>query len=138
MSKAGHVIKSLVAATVLAALAHIVSADAVISKGVAVADTRPQLAAVRKLLVDPQATPETAALFYNLKQLARRGQTLIGQQDPEQSVKEPGGEMAIKRTAGSDPAVWGSDFMQITCAANTNATGWYRNTEKKIIGLASA
>jgi mannan endo-1,4-beta-mannosidase len=108
------------------------------SPGVAPVGKRPLLESVRKFMVDPQATPETVALFYNLKKIAKRGQTLIGQQDPEQSVSEKGGEMAITRIMGSDPAVWGSDFMQITHVANTNATGWFRDTEKKIIGFASA
>jgi mannan endo-1,4-beta-mannosidase len=113
-------------------------AEAVSYNSVARAELRPSLEATRKLLVDPQATPETVALFYNLKKIAKRGQTLIGQQDPNESVNEKGGEMAITRVTGSDPAVWGSDFMQITHVANTNATGWFRDTEKSIIRMASA
>ena len=113
-------------------------AEAVSYNSVARAELRPSLEATRKLMVDPKATPETVALFFNLKKIAKRGQTLIGQQDPNESVNEKGGEMAIKRVTGSDPAVWGSDFMQITHVANTNATGWFRDTEKSIIRMASA
>jgi mannan endo-1,4-beta-mannosidase len=128
----------LILASLLMTVSYGAFAVEVSSTSVAPAGKRPLLEAVRKFMVDPQATPETVALFFNLKKIAKRGQTLIGQQDPEQSVKEPGGEMAIKRVMGSDPAVWGSDFMQITHVANTNATGWFRDTEKKIIGFASA
>ena len=131
-------INGLMFATLLMTVSYGAFAVEVSSTGVASAKKRPLQEVVRKFMVDPQATPETVALFFNLKKISKRGQTLIGQQDPEQSVKEPGGEMAIKRVMGSDPAVWGSDFMQITHVANTNATGWFRDTEKKIIGFASA
>jgi mannan endo-1,4-beta-mannosidase len=130
--------KSLTTLFVLAAGALGAFAVDVPSTGALPAEKRPLLEDVRTFMVDPQATPETVALFFNLKKVAKRGHTLLGQQDPEQSVKEPGGEMAIKRMTGSDPAVWGSDFMGITCAANTNATGWLHDREKKIIGMTSA
>jgi mannan endo-1,4-beta-mannosidase len=131
-------INSLMVATLLAIVSYGAGAETVASKAGTAIEKRPSLEAVRKFMVDPKATPETVALFYNLKKIAKRGQTLIGQQDPEQSVNEKGGEMAIKRVTGSDPAVWGSDFMQITHVANTNATGWFRDTEKSIIKMASA
>ena len=131
-------INGLMLATLLMTLSSGVLAVEVSSTGVVPAKKRPLLEAVRTFMVDPQATPETVALFFNLKKVSKRGETLIGQQDPEQSVKEPGGEMAIKRVTGSDPAVWGSDFMQITHVANTNAAGWFRDTEKSIIRMASA
>ena len=129
--------KALMLATLVITVSYSAVADTGSSSVVVPAKKRPLLEAVRTFMVDPQATPETVALFFNLKKIAKRGQTLIGQQDPNESVNEKGGEMAIKRVMGSDPAVWGSDFMQITHVANTNATGWFRDTEKSIIRMAS-
>lgn len=106
-------------------------------RNVSVGDVKSALTPVRKLLVDPHATVETVALFYNLKMYPKR-HTLIGQQDPEVSYTGQSGETDIKRTTGSDPAVWGSDFMQITHAKNTGGKGWFHDEERRIIGLASA
>lgn len=128
----------LMLAALLLTVSYGAGAETVVSKAGAAIEKRPSLEATRKLLVDPLATPETVALFYHLKQIAKRGQTLIGQQDPNESVNEKGGEMAIKRVTGSDPAVWGSDFMHITHPANTNDTGWFHDTEKSIIQFASS
>jgi mannan endo-1,4-beta-mannosidase len=133
-----NTLNGLMLSTLLVTMSYGAGAETVASKAGAAIEKRPLLEAVRKFMVDPQATPETVALFFNLKKIAKRGQTLIGQQDPNESVNEKGGEMAIKRVTGSDPAVWGSDFMQITHVANTNATGWFRDTEKSIIRMASA
>ena len=72
-----------------------------------------QVDAVRKTLVDKNATPETAALFYNLRQLAAEGKTLVGQQDPNVTVARQQGTTDIKLLAGKELAVWGHDFMDI-------------------------
>ena len=68
-------------------------------------------AAVRKLLVDPKATPETVALFYNLKWSAKR-RILIGQQNPDVAFLGAAGESDIKKVTGNDPAVWGSQIRE--------------------------
>lgn len=90
----------------------------------------------RKLVVDPMATPQTLALFCNLKRYSKR-HTLVGQQDPDVRFDGARGETDLKSLTGSDPAVWGSDFMQITHAGNTG-NGWYHDEERRIIGLASS
>ena len=103
---------------------------------VAVAKIKPLLAGVCKQLVDPLATPETAALFHNLKLYSRRN-TLIGQQDPEVSTTEQSGETDMHRTTGSDPAVWGSDFMHITHQQNNGQKNWFHDAQAQIIRRAS-
>ena len=72
-----------------------------------------QVDAVRKTLVDKNATPETAALFYNLRQLAAEGKTLVGQQDPNVAVARQQDTTDIKLLTGKELAVWGHDFMDI-------------------------
>ena len=79
---------------------------------------------VRKTLVDKNATPETAALFYNLKKLAAAGKTLVGQQDPNVSImrrQTPTDTTDIKAIAGKELAVWGHDFMDISKGTLPNA-----------------
>jgi len=71
------------------------------------------LDSVRKTLVDKQATPETVALFYNLRTLAAEGKTLVGQQDPNVTVTRQPGPTDIKRITGKELAIWGHDFMDI-------------------------
>ena len=83
--------KVLMFATLVIAVSYSAVAETGSSNSVAPVGKRPLLESVRKFMVDPQATPETVALFFNLKKIAKRGQTLIGQQDPEQSVSEKGG-----------------------------------------------
>lgn len=106
-------------------------------RNVSVGDVKGVLAAIRKVLVDPHATPETVALFHNLKLYSTRN-TLVGQQDPQVCYSGQTGDTDIKKTTGSDPAVWGSDFMQITHAKNTGGKGWWHEEEHRIIGFASA
>jgi len=114
----------------------VTGAGAITFKRVAIADVKPLLDSVRKGLVDPRATAETVALFHNLKLYSKRNM-LVGQQDPDVTYADQKGETDIKRTTGSDPAVWGSDFMHITHAGNTGK-GWFHEQELRIIGLASA
>lgn len=111
--------------------------DTLDHESVAVADVKPLLAAVRGRLVDPRATPETVALFHNLKCYSRH-HTLVGQQDPDVSCTGEAGETDIKRATGSDPAVWGSDFMHITHPSNDGTKNWFRDQEEKIVRLAAA
>ena len=114
----------------------LVAMSSFVFSNVAVADIKPMLEAVRGRLADVHATPETAALFCNLK-FYSKGHTFIGQQDPEVSFTGQAGETDIKRTTGSDPAVWGSDFMQITHVKNTGKS-WWHDEENRIIGRARA
>jgi len=110
--------------------------DTIEHEGIAVADVKPLLAALRDRLVDPRATPETVALFHNLKCHSRH-HTLVGQQDPDVSCTGEAGETDIKRSTGSDPAVWGSDFMHITHPANDGGKNWFQEQEAKIVRLAA-
>lgn len=82
-------------------------------------------------MVDPNATPETVALFYNLKKLAKT-KFAIGQQDAFNSFYNNGSstESDIKKTTGFDPAVLSSDFMFITDKNNTGqANNWFYQQE---------
>jgi len=82
-------------------------------------------------LVDPNATAETVALFYNLKKLAKT-KFAIGQQDAFNSFYNNGSssQSDIKKTAGYDPALLGSDFMFITDKNNNGqASNWFYQQE---------
>ncbi len=85
-------------------------------------------------MVDPSATKETVALFYNLKRLAKT-KTAIGQQDAFTGFyKDAGGDSDIKKNTGFDPAVLGSDFIFITDKNNNNqADNWFYQQEQKVI-----
>lgn len=89
---------------------------------------------VATYMVDPSATKETIALFYNLKKLAKT-KVAVGQQDAFNSFyQDNGGDSDIKKNTGSDPAILGSDFMFITDKNNNNqADNWFYQEEEKII-----
>lgn len=88
----------------------------------------------RGYMVDPNATPETVALFYNLKKLSKT-KTIIGQQDAFNSFYgNATGDSDIKKSTGNDPGLLGSDFMFITDKNNNNqANNWFYQQEQKII-----
>jgi mannan endo-1,4-beta-mannosidase len=90
-------------------------------------------------MVDANATKETAALFYNLKKLAKT-KVAIGQQDAFNSFYEDaGGDSDIKKNTGFDPALLGSDFMFITDKNNNGqADNWFYQQELKITADAKA
>lgn len=90
-------------------------------------------------MVDPSATKETVALFYNLKRLAKT-KTAIGQQDAFTGFyKDAGGDSDIKKNTGFDPAVLGSDFIFITDKNNNNqADNWFYQQEQKVIADTKA
>jgi len=90
-------------------------------------------------MVDPGATKETVALFYNLKKLAET-KTAIGQQDAFNGFYEDeGGESDIKKNTGFDPAILGSDFLFITDKNNNNQTdNWFYQQEQKTIADVKA
>jgi len=82
-------------------------------------------------MVDPNATAETVALFYNLKKLAKT-KFAIGQQDAFNSFYNNGSsaQSDIKKTTGYDPALLGSDFMFITDKNNNGqANNWFYQQE---------
>ncbi|WP_348824522.1 glycoside hydrolase family 26 protein [Flavobacterium aestuarii] len=86
---------------------------------------------VKNYMVDPNATAETVALFYNLKKLAKT-KFAIGQQDAFSGFYNNGAanESDIKKTTGYDPAVLASDFMFITDKNNNEqANNWFYQQE---------
>lgn len=86
---------------------------------------------VKTYMVDPNATAETVALFYNLKKLAKT-KFAIGQQDAFSGFYNNGSTDVsdIKKTTGSDPAVLGSDFMFITDKNNNGQSdNWFYQQE---------
>lgn len=86
---------------------------------------------VKNYMVDKNASTETVALFYNLRNLGK-SKTLIGQQDAFNSFYQNSGSSDIKKTTGNDPSILGSDFMFITDKDNPN-NNWYVQQENKII-----
>ena len=87
------------------------------------------LDSIRQQLVDKNATPETAALFYNLKRLAAEGRTLVGQQDPNVMNTRRDGPTDIKWITGKELAIWGHDFMDIARSAKPGAEN-YENVRR--------
>ncbi|GGB76384.1 mannan endo-1,4-beta-mannosidase [Flavobacterium suaedae] len=85
---------------------------------------------VRSYMVDPNATEETVALFYNLKKLQKE-KFLVGQQDAFNAFyNDAGGDSDIKKATGYDPALLGSDFMFITDDQNTEEpSNWFYQQE---------
>ena len=86
---------------------------------------------VKNYMVDKNASTETVALFYNLRNLGK-SKTLIGQQDAFNSFYQNSGSSDIKKTTGNDPGILGSDFMFITDKDNPS-NNWYVQQENKII-----
>ena len=86
---------------------------------------------VKNYMVDKNASTETAALFYNLRNLGKT-KIIIGQQDAFNSFYQNSGSSDIKKTTGNDPSILGSDFMFITDKDNPN-NNWYVQQENKII-----
>ena len=86
---------------------------------------------VKNYMVDKNASTETVALFYNLRNLGK-SKTLIGQQDAFNSFYQNSGSSDIKKTTGNDPSILGSDFMFITDKDNPS-NNWYVQQENKII-----
>jgi mannan endo-1,4-beta-mannosidase len=88
----------------------------------------------RSYMADANATDETVALFYNLKQLAKT-KYLIGQQDAFNGFYQNNvGDSDIKKATGSDPGMLGSDFMFITDDHNDGTANnhWWHEQEVKI------
>ena len=86
---------------------------------------------VKNYMVDKNASTETVALFYNLRNSGKT-KIIIGQQDAFNSFYQNNGSSDIKKTTGNDPSILGSDFMFITDKDNPN-NNWYVQQENKII-----
>tara|TARA_B100002049_G_C16085504_1_gene379287 strand:- start:5892 stop:7148 length:1257 start_codon:yes stop_codon:yes gene_type:complete len=88
---------------------------------------------VSSYLVDQSATPETIALFYNLKINSQKG-FIVGQQDAFSSFyQNEGGESDMKKLTGSDPGILGSDFIFITDDQNNGqASNWFYQQELNV------
>jgi mannan endo-1,4-beta-mannosidase len=94
-------------------------------------DTIPTMVTVHSWLVDKNATDETAALFYNLKKIAKT-HVLFGHQDDtkrgygwenEQHLPAISRERSdVKEVTGAYPAVYGHDFLHI---ANFTDGNWF-------------
>lgn len=100
------------------------------------ADSIPSIATVRSWLVDKNATEQTAALFYNLRKIAKTN-ILFGHQDDtkrgvtnaatqwaneEQFSGVPSDRSDVKDVTGAYPVVYGHDFIHIANFANG---AWY-------------
>lgn len=88
---------------------------------------------VADYLVDPNATTETAALFYNLRLLSKT-RFAVGQHDAFYTYfQDNAAQSDMKKATGSDPAMLGSDFMFITDKNNDGTSGnWYHQQEQSI------
>ena len=100
----------------------------------------PNAASVLKLMVDKNATDETAALFYNLKMNSKEG-ILVGQQDAYLGFYSSSGTndkiSDMKLVTGKNPALLGLDFMFITDEENTGEPdNWWYQQETQIIDVA--
>ena len=84
-------------------------------------------------MVNPNASEETVALFYNLKTISK-SKFIIGQQDAFNAFyNNNGGESDIKKTTGSDPGLLGSDLMFITDDLNDEtSSNWFYQQENII------
>lgn len=84
-------------------------------------------------MVNPNATPETIALFYNLKILSKT-KFIIGQHNAFNSFyNDNSGDSDIKKTTGYDPGLLGSDFLFITDDNNDGtAQNWFYQQEQRI------
>jgi len=89
------------------------------------------------VLVDKQATPETQALFYNLKRIADEDKVLFGHHDALLYGHSWVGEKDrsdVKDITGSHPALLGLDFAELT----TNDTEKYKRAKQKLTDAVKA
>lgn len=87
----------------------------------------------RSYMVNPSATDETVALFYNLKRSAENG-FVVGQQDAfHLFFNDTRGDSDMKKTTGRNPGLLGSDFMFITSDRNNETpNNWFYQQEQLI------
>lgn len=86
-----------------------------------------------KFMANPNASAETIALFYNLKEISKTS-FIVGQQDAfSKFYSNNSGNSDVMRTTGSDPGLLGSDFMFITDDMNDGApSNWFYQQEQSI------
>lgn len=114
--------------------------DPVVEEPIVSDFAEPNAAAVLEIMVDNNATEETAALYYNLKMSSKEG-ILVGQQDAYigfHSASGTGDEVSdMKLVTEKNPALLGLDFMFITDEENTGeASNWWYQQELQIIDVA--
>lgn len=106
----------------------------------------PSLAEVRAWLTDKNATDETVALFYKLKEIAKTN-ILFGHQDAtKRGVVDAGNQWAneqqfagvskeqsdVRTVTGAYPAVYGFDFLHIANFTDGNWFDYERDIAKKL------
>ncbi len=115
----------------LSSFASSASSSSLSSSASAVSFTKETVA---KYMVDANATAETKALFYSLKILSKT-KFVIGQQDAFNSFYMGDSSASdIKKTAGSDPGLLGSDFIFITDKNNNGKSdNWFYQQELEAV-----
>ncbi len=85
---------------------------------------------IRQMLVNKNATDETAALFYNLLQIRETG-FIVGHHDSYSKFRQEGSNVSdFYKSTGYHPGVLGADCMLITDDQNTGLPGdWYYKHE---------
>ncbi|PCJ82542.1 MAG: beta-mannosidase [Bacteroidetes bacterium] len=85
-------------------------------------------------MVNPNATTETIALFYNLKTLSETS-IVVGQQDAfSQFYQGQDGDSDVKKTTGSDPGLQGLDFVFMTDDQyNRDPSNWFFQQEQLVL-----
>lgn len=113
-----------------------VTASITVKDGIKVVVLTPGTA--KSYMTDKNATDETVALFYNLKNIAKTS-FIVGQMDAMtarylQADASASGDTDMKKTVGYDPGMNGADFMFITDDQNDGtSSSWYYNQEKIIL-----
>lgn len=114
--------------------------DPVVEEPIPSEFAEPNVADVLQLMVDKNATDETAALYYNLK-MSSKEHIIVGQQDAYINFHAKSGSSDevsdMKLTSGKNPGLLGLDFMFITDEENTGeADNWWYQQEVQIIDVA--
>jgi mannan endo-1,4-beta-mannosidase len=110
------------------------------------ADTIPAMATVRSWLVDRNATEQTAALFYNLKKIAKTNILFGHQDDTKRGVTNATTQWAneqhlpavssaksdVKEVTGAYPAVYGQDLQHIADFLSGNWFDYERDISRQL------
>lgn len=110
-----------------------------------VIDQRPALpttlAGLKAIMVDKNATDESAALFYNMKNLAKTKIMFGHQDDTHQGVSNAttawngiAGKSDVKEVTGAYPAVYGWDMIFV---ASFQRNGWFDNQANETRNLTA-
>lgn len=96
----------------------------------------PTLASIKAGLVDKNATDETAAMFYNMKVLAKTNIMFGHQDDTKRGYKwnEEANRSDVYDVTGTYPSVFGWDFLDI---ASFQRNSWFDNEANIIRKLAA-